>query len=122
MVAGSDTTAITLSACLYYLLKNPQTFARLRSEVDQFRREHNSNRTVNFKESQEMPYLQAVIKETLRVHPATGLPLERVVPKGGATICGRFFPEGVSDRYLAFFFPFQLLHLFKNYCAHMPVP
>ena len=43
-----------------------------------------------------MPYLQACIKEGLRMHPATGLPLARVVPAGGATIAGTFFPEGVS--------------------------
>jgi len=42
-----------------------------------------------------MPYLQACIKEGLRVHPATGLPLARVVPKGGAIIAGTAFPEGV---------------------------
>lgn len=45
-----------------------------------------------------MPYLQACIKEGLRMHPATGLPLARVVPNGGTTICGRYFPEGVSQR------------------------
>lgn len=43
-----------------------------------------------------MPYLQACIQEGLRVHPATGLPLVRLVPEGGATISGRFFPPGVS--------------------------
>lgn len=43
-----------------------------------------------------MPYLQAVIREGLRIHPSTGLPLERVVPKGGAQIAETFFPEGVS--------------------------
>ncbi|KAL2811624.1 cytochrome P450 [Aspergillus granulosus] len=95
MIAGSDTTAITLSACLYYLLRHPRTFSKLRAEIDQLRRdESRTTREVTFKESQEMPYLQAVIKETLRIHPATGLPLERVVPKGGATISNRFFPEG----------------------------
>jgi len=41
-----------------------------------------------------MPYLQAVLKEALRCHPATGLPLGRVVPAGGAVIADRFFPEG----------------------------
>jgi cytochrome P450 len=44
-----------------------------------------------------MPYLQAVIKEALRMHPATGLPLGRVVPKGGSVIAGKYFAEGVSE-------------------------
>ncbi|KAF2853429.1 cytochrome P450 [Plenodomus tracheiphilus IPT5] len=93
MVAGSDTTAISLSAILYYLLKNRDTFDKLREEVDALPKE-GDGRYITFKQSQEMPYLQAVLKEALRMHPATGLPLERVVPPGGATICDRFFPEG----------------------------
>jgi cytochrome P450 len=96
MVAGSDTTAISLSAILYYLLKNPQTFETLRQEIDERQREGRIGHYITFKESQDMPYLQAVMKEALRMHPATGLPLERVVPAGGASICDRFFPEGVS--------------------------
>jgi cytochrome P450 len=51
---------------------------------------------VTFSDTQKMPYLQAVIKEALRLHPAAGLPLQRVVPKGGAHLAGHFFPEGVS--------------------------
>ena len=51
---------------------------------------------IPFKDTQSMPYLQACIKESLRLHPATGLPLARVVPDGGATISGTFFPAGVS--------------------------
>ncbi|KAI1209584.1 cytochrome P450 [Annulohypoxylon truncatum] len=95
MVAGSDTTAISLSAILYYLLKNPETFAKLRQEVEEAQRASGTaSKDISFKQSQEMPYLQAVIKEALRLHPATGLPIERVVPAGGATIAGRFFPEG----------------------------
>lgn len=43
-----------------------------------------------------MPYLQAVIKEALRLHPATGLPLWRVVPEGGAEISGQYFPAGTT--------------------------
>ena len=72
---------------------------RLREEVDEYQRQGKIGQFVSFKQSQEMPYLQAVIKEALRMHPATGLPLERVVPAGGATIAGQFFPEGVSSQH-----------------------
>ncbi|EEU36767.1 uncharacterized protein NECHADRAFT_88923 [Fusarium vanettenii 77-13-4] len=96
MVAGSDTTAISLSAILYHLLRNPDKLRILREEIEGFF----SNKTgpatsINFQDSLGLPYLQAVIKEALRMHPATGLPIERVVPKGGAAISGKFFPEGV---------------------------
>ncbi len=43
-----------------------------------------------------MPYLQAVMKEALRMHAATGLPLWRVVPPGGVVLCDHFFPEGTT--------------------------
>ncbi|KAJ6443734.1 tat pathway signal sequence [Purpureocillium lavendulum] len=94
MVAGSDTTAISLSAVLYHLMKNPATLEKLRHEIDCCAVQGQLSKSPTFKESQDMPYLQAVIKESLRMHPATGLPLERVVPKGGATISDHFFPEG----------------------------
>lgn len=51
---------------------------------------------ITFTEAQKLSYLQAVNKEALRMHPATGLPLYRVVPEEGAMIAGTFFPAGVS--------------------------
>jgi cytochrome P450 len=89
--AGSDTTAISLSSVMYHLLHVPACMEKLREEVK------SSGITGNptFKETQAMPYLQAVVKEALRVHPATGYPMFRVVPQGGEVLAGQFFPEGV---------------------------
>ena len=95
IIAGSDTTAVSLSSILYNLLKHPDTLVKLRDEIRQFEAEGRcGNPNVSFKESQDMPYLQAVMKEALRIHPATGLPLWRVVTEGGVEICGTFFPDG----------------------------
>ncbi|KAL2140538.1 hypothetical protein VTI28DRAFT_3656 [Corynascus sepedonium] len=95
MVAGSDTTSISLSAILYHVLRNPNVLNRLRDEIDQnCPQNKKASPHISFAQSQAMPYLQAVIKEALRVHPATGLPLERVVPEGGLTIAEVFFPQG----------------------------
>jgi cytochrome P450 len=32
----------------------------------------------------------------MRVHPGVRSPLWRITPKGGATICGHFIPEGTE--------------------------
>ncbi|KAF5264218.1 hypothetical protein FOXYS1_5004 [Fusarium oxysporum] len=88
IAAGSDTTAITLSAAFYYIYRNPEVLAKLRSEIDQ------RSDPVTFEQSQTMPYLQAVINETLRIHPAVGYALRREVPAGGTVLAGRQFPGG----------------------------
>jgi cytochrome P450 len=92
--AGSDTTSITLSAILYNLLKYRHTFDKLREEIDTAAKEHRISDPITFKETQSLPYLQAVIKEALRIHPATGLTMPRLVPPEGATIAKHFFPAG----------------------------
>lgn len=96
MFAGSDTTAITLRAIFYYLLKNPETLQRLLKELDENENAglFSDDRLVTWNEVHDLPYLTAVIKESLRCHPATGLPLERIVPSGGIDVCGQFLPGG----------------------------
>ena len=71
--------------------------SQLRREIDQRSSDGLLSSVIAFSETQEMPYLQACIKEGLRMHPATGLPLARVVPKGGVTIADRYIEEGVSS-------------------------
>jgi cytochrome P450 len=90
--AGSDTTGITLAAVFYHLLSNPHSLKVLQDEIQgtQFARDS----AVSWKEAQSMPYLQACIKEALRLHPAVGMPLERVVPEGGMSVAGNWFQPG----------------------------
>lgn len=97
VAAGSDTTAISLCSILYHLLKNHLALRKLRREIMEMEEKGKVSESITFQESQNLPYLQAVIKEGLRIHPAIGLPLSRVVPRGGVTINGRFFPQGVSS-------------------------
>ncbi|KAJ6085354.1 cytochrome P450 [Penicillium canescens] len=96
ITAGSDTTAISLSSCLYYLYTNPDKLRELRDEIDAMAADGRISDPVTFREAQGMVYLQAVIKEALRLHPAVGTMLARVVPKGGMQIEGSYFPEGTE--------------------------
>lgn len=102
MFAGSDTTAISLRAIFYNLLRSPAAMGRLLAELAA---ESGSGRftesevaghagLVKWNEVRELPYLGAVINEALRCHPAAGLPLERVVPPQGLRIDGHFIPGG----------------------------
>ncbi|KFY28483.1 hypothetical protein V491_00439 [Pseudogymnoascus sp. VKM F-3775] len=96
--AGSETTAISLSSIFYYLLRNPPTLTRLLAELDDAEKRGGfadaTPGVVSWAEAQQLPYLDAVVKEAFRVHPAAGLPLERVIPPAGATIAGHFVPGG----------------------------
>lgn len=93
--AGSDTTAISLRAVLYYLLKDLRVFEKLRAELAAAVEAKKLSSPVSWKESQALPYLDAVIKEALRLHPAVGLLLERIVPSGGLQLPnGTTIPAG----------------------------
>ncbi|GAB7338673.1 hypothetical protein MBLNU457_5399t3 [Dothideomycetes sp. NU457] len=90
--AGSDTTAISTRAIVYYLLKNPHCMKKLVQEIDDFRRQGKLSDPVKLEEADAMPYLQAVMYEALRLHPAVGMSLPRVVPAEGATVNGVYLP------------------------------
>ncbi|KAL2675845.1 cytochrome P450 family protein [Phyllosticta citricarpa] len=92
--AGSDTTAISTRAIIYYILKNPNVKRKLVAEIDDFHRHGKISDPVTLTEADNMPYLQAVMYEALRMHPAVGMSLPRVVPPGGTEIDGTYIPAG----------------------------
>ena len=92
--AGSDTTAASLRALFYYLNRNRKAHERLLAEIDDADRKGRLSDPVTFAEAQNLHYLQACIKEALRMHPAVGLLLERVVPEGGIDFGGTWLPGG----------------------------
>lgn len=96
--AGSETTAISLASVFYYLLRNPMALERLRCEIDKMAQTGGfsdyETGLVTWSESQRLPYLDACIKEAFRLHPAAGLPLERIVPEPGVEIAGHYVKGG----------------------------
>ncbi|KAM0717345.1 hypothetical protein Q7P37_007197 [Cladosporium fusiforme] len=95
--AGSDTTAISTRAIIYHLLKNPSSKAKLLAELDAARKKARSPPPpASLAEADRLPYLQAVMHEALRLHPAVGMSLPRVSPHTGATVAGRFIPAGTT--------------------------
>lgn len=56
-LAGSDTTAIVLRACFYYLLKNPRCYTKLVAEIDEADASGRLSRFVSHDESLRLRYL-----------------------------------------------------------------
>lgn len=100
--AGSDTTAIALREILYRTLTHPQCMDKVLAEIravlqdrkGSITNEKDMDKPITWIESQGMCYFQAVVKESLRIHPGLGQIIPRDVPKGGLTICGQYLPEG----------------------------
>ncbi|PVH76614.1 cytochrome P450-like protein [Cadophora sp. DSE1049] len=91
--AGSDTTAITLRAVFYFLMKHPETMNKLLQELKDADLGH-KEQIVSWEQARNLPYLSAVIQESLRMHPAVGLALERIVPAHGLQAGKTFIPAG----------------------------
>jgi len=98
ILAGADSTATALRTTFLYILTSPLTYSRLREEMAIAIEAGKVNYPViSNSQAQNLPYLQACIKEGLRMFmPLQGL-AGRVSPSpGGATINGVFIPPGTE--------------------------
>ncbi|KAG6856749.1 hypothetical protein H0H87_001093 [Tephrocybe sp. NHM501043] len=71
ILAGHETTANTLSWMLMELARHPEVQTKLRAEIRAMQRTLQSRRETTYTNADldSMPYLNAVMKETLRYHP-----------------------------------------------------
>jgi cytochrome P450 len=73
LAAGTDTTMLTSEWAMAEVLRNPAVAERARAELD---RVVGSERTVREADIPELKYVQAIAKETMRLHP----PVPMLVP------------------------------------------
>ncbi|KAJ2140257.1 hypothetical protein IW142_005489 [Coemansia sp. RSA 564] len=94
LVAGTDTTALTLTWTIHYLMLYPSVYQKAVNEVrGKFARDH----LITYAEGKaQLPYIEAVIYEALRIRAVSGTALPRVVPACGATFQGHFLPAGTQ--------------------------
>jgi cytochrome P450 len=90
-IAGGETVATFLAATTYHILKNPSVYADLCKEI---RSRFSSLSDINATAAQQLPYLQAVISEGLRIYPPGSQGFPRLSP--GVGIGGMYIPPGVS--------------------------
>ncbi|XP_050226086.1 flavonoid 3'-monooxygenase [Mercurialis annua] len=88
--AGTDTTSSTVEWAIAELIRHPKILAQARLELDSI---VGSDRLVTELDLTQLPYLQAVVKETFRLHPSTPLSLPRIATNS-CEINGYYIPKG----------------------------
>ncbi|KAI1464312.1 cytochrome P450 [Daldinia caldariorum] len=93
LLAGSETIATSLLSATHLLCENPTIMRRLAAEI----RSTVSESDITYENTtSNMPYLNAVLRETHRLCPPLANGPARVVDGNGAVIAGHFVPPGTS--------------------------
>ncbi|XP_074321676.1 cytochrome P450 81Q32-like [Silene latifolia] len=90
LVAGTDTTNVTLEWALSLLLNHPHILEKARLEIDA---NIGKDRLVDETDLQNLPFIQHIINETFRLFPAVPL-LSPHEPSEDCTIAGYYVPKG----------------------------
>lgn len=90
LLAGTDTSAVTLEWAMSNLLNHPAVLQRARAELDA---QVGQERLVEEHDISKLPYLQSIISETLRLYPAAPMLLPHF-SSDDCTIGGFDVPRG----------------------------
>lgn len=83
IIAGSDTTAATLTFLFYFITREARHQTRLREELLPF---VDANGDANPADLQDLPYLNGCINETFRLQPLLPATLRRITPPEGIQV------------------------------------
>ena len=93
VLAGSgQTTTMVMTAATYFAMKTPGVMARLQKEIRDATRDDPANVTAEAVSS--LPFLHAVLQESMRLHPVVPVGMPREVNRPGISICGVPVPQG----------------------------
>ena len=83
-----------MRSVLFFLSTNRDVFERLKTEVDEFCERNEALRAISYSQTQQLPYLKAVVRESLRMYPSIPAQLYRFAPEGGLSIEGQHIAPG----------------------------
>lgn len=97
LAAGTETTKITVEWVLAELLRNPGVMAAARAEMKAvLGANQQGTAAITDADVARLPYLQAVVKESMRLHPVAPLLLPHQVVEDGVEIGGYAVPKGAT--------------------------
>ncbi|KAI5378484.1 hypothetical protein J4E82_002799 [Alternaria postmessia] len=108
ILAGSDTTAAAIRAILLYVMSHPRVYAKLQAEIDESVKAGTAPASpgiISDAEVRRLPYLGAVVREGMRMHPPVANLFSKVTPDEGDVVTinskEHFIPGGTLVGYSA---------------------
>lgn len=88
--AGTDTSSSTVEWAIAELIRHPHILKQAQQELDTV---VGPDRLVTEPDLSQLPFLQAIVKETFRLHPSTPLSLPRISSES-CEVDGYYIPKG----------------------------
>lgn len=92
--AGSDTVGVTTTVGTFHILNNKRVYATLVQELQEAWPDPDAK--MDYETLEKLPYLTAVIKESLRIAVGVVSPMSRIVGPSSANIAGVEVPAGAA--------------------------
>ncbi|ETS73763.1 hypothetical protein PFICI_14709 [Pestalotiopsis fici W106-1] len=96
LLAGIETSIYTIRGTLLYLMTAPRVYNKLKREIAEGIQNGRISTPIKGDEAKNLPYLQAVISEGLRISTPGTAGFPKRVPPGGEVICGKMLPAGTD--------------------------
>ncbi|TKW33359.1 hypothetical protein SEVIR_2G229100v4 [Setaria viridis] len=90
IAGGTESSAVTVEWAISELLKKPEVFTKATEELD---RVIGRGRWVTEKDIPQLPYVDAIVKETMRLHPVAPMLVPRL-SREDTTVAGYDIPAG----------------------------
>ncbi|KAF3910503.1 hypothetical protein AA313_de0207826 [Arthrobotrys entomopaga] len=98
IIAGSDTTVITLTFIIWAIIRNAEVRQKVKAELDGLLSDCDDLSGINDAKVRDLQYFNSVINEGIRLYIAAQIGLPRVVPSGngGRQLGPYFLPTGTE--------------------------
>ncbi|EXJ81801.1 hypothetical protein A1O1_07866 [Capronia coronata CBS 617.96] len=97
VLGGSDSTATAIRMIMLYIITHPDVYAKCVQEIEANEHVFTASHSITSADSRKhLPYVQACIKEGMRIWPPLQALNSKLSPPGGETVNAVFIPGGIE--------------------------
>ncbi|EME40284.1 hypothetical protein DOTSEDRAFT_91489 [Dothistroma septosporum NZE10] len=96
IIAGTESTAAAIRSAIIHTITTPRVYQKLKQEIASAVHEGKVSTPITFQEAKTLPYLQAIVYESIRMRPPLIGFFPKVVPPQGENILGYDVPGGTA--------------------------